>query len=152
MSDLIDGFWSAEIAPLDAFIRLAASGVLCALIGIDRELADRPAGLRTHIMVGLAATLFTIISTEMFYWVRTLEEETNADPLRLLEAITAGVAFLAAGTIFRNDDTVKGLTTGTGLWMAGAIGMACGQGMFGLATMAGLIAVFVLTVLRRLTP
>ncbi|MEZ5904063.1 MAG: MgtC/SapB family protein [Geminicoccaceae bacterium] len=87
---------------------------------------------------------------EMFDWVRSLEERPTADPLRLLEAITAGVAFLAAGSIFREKDRVRGLTTGGGLWMAGAIGIAAGQGLLGLAAMATVLAVVVIAVLRRL--
>ena len=70
----------------------------------------------------------------------------------MLEAITAGVAFLAAGSIFRNEERVKGLTTGAGLWMCGAVGMAAGQGYLWLAALATAIAVAILAIIRQFEP
>ncbi len=148
--DWVPELWTANIAPEEALLRLIVALVLCALLGFERELIGRAAGLRTHMLVGLAAALLTIMAFEMFDWVRSLEERPTADPLRLLEAITAGVAFLAAGSIFREKDRVKGLTTGGGLWMAGAIGIAAGQGLIGLAIMATVLGVIVIAVLRRI--
>lgn len=152
MPEWLAYFWTANIAPGEALLRLVVALVLSGLLGFERELVGRAAGLRTHMLVGLAAALLTIMAFEMFAWVRSLEEQPNADPLRLLEAITAGVAFLAAGSIFRQKDRVKGLTTGGGLWMAGAIGIAAGQGLLGLAAMATVLAVIVIAVLRRIEP
>lgn len=152
MPDWLQHLWTADIAPEEALFRLVVALVLCGFLGFERELIGRAAGLRTHMLVGLAATLLTIVAHEMFAWVRSLEDEVNADPLRLLEAITAGVAFLAAGSIFREKDRVKGLTTGGGLWMAGAIGIATGHGLIGLAVMATVLGVLVIAVLRRIEP
>jgi putative Mg2+ transporter-C (MgtC) family protein len=148
----VSQLWTASIAPGEALLRLVVALVLCGCLGFERELVGRAAGLRTHMLVGLAAALLTIMAFEMFAWVRSLEERPTADPLRLLEAITAGVAFLAAGSIFREKDRVRGLTTGGGLWMAGAIGIAAGQGLLGLAAMATVLAVIVIAVLRRIEP
>lgn len=152
MPQWVQDLWSADIAPDEALLRLVVALVLCGLVGFERELVGRAAGLRTHMLVGLAAALLTIMAFEMFAWVRSLEERPTADPLRLLEAITAGVAFLAAGSIFRERNRVRGLTTGAGLWMAGAIGIAAGQGLIGLAALATALAVIVIAVLRRLEP
>ena len=73
---------------------------------------------------------------------------TSTDPIRIIEAVTAGVAFLAAGTIVFSRGEVHGLTTGATLWLAGAIGVACGIGYYFIALLATVLAVFVLTVLR----
>ncbi len=149
MPEWVHDLWSADIAPGEALFRLVVALVLSGFVGFERELKGHAAGLRTHMLVGLAAALLTIMAFEMFAWVRSLEERPTADPLRLLEAITAGVAFLAAGSIFRERDRVRGLTTGGGLWMAGAIGIAAGQGLIGLAVLATGLAVLVIAVLRR---
>ncbi len=74
----------------------------------------------------------------------------SADPIRVIEAVTAGVAFLAAGAIFRSQGDVKGLTTGAGMWLAGAIGVACGAGYCMLAVMATVLAAFILVAVRWL--
>jgi putative Mg2+ transporter-C (MgtC) family protein len=74
----------------------------------------------------------------------------NADPIRIIEAVTAGVAFLAAGAIFTSKGDVHGLTTGAGMWLAGAIGVACGAGYYVVAVVATRLAAFILAALRRL--
>jgi len=102
------------------------------VVGIDRELRDKPAGLRTHMLVSLAAASFTLISFD-FHARLIAQGNDNADPIRALEAVVAGVAFLGAGTIIQSANKVRGVTTGAGMWMAGAIGLACGGGLFAIA-------------------
>ncbi|MBL4918700.1 MgtC/SapB family protein [Szabonella alba] len=135
--------------PLTALVRLIFAAGLGAVIGIERELHARTAGLRTHILIAIAACLFTLISLEI---VATDDlpggVQQSTDPLRLIEAVTAGVAFLAAGSIITSGGKVAGLTTGAGMWMAGAIGLACGTGRMPLAIMATVLAVVVLWLLR----
>lgn len=142
--------WPLVITPQDAAFRLGAALLLGAMIGVERERKDRPAGLRTYMIVSLASALFTIVAFEMFDRVSDMAGEGNlgADPLRLLEAVTAGVAFLAAGTMIRREGDVKGVTTGAGLWLSGAMGIACGQAMYGLALMAAVLALIVLALVR----
>lgn len=113
-------------------LRLGAACLLGFLIGLDREVRGHPAGLRTHMLVALAAATFTLVAFEI---TAAFEAADNVqiDPLRVVEAITAGVAFLAAGTIIQARGKVKGLTTGAGMWLAGAIGLACGAGFLALA-------------------
>lgn len=116
--------------------RLLLAVGLGAVIGFEREQLARPAGLRTHMLTALAAALFTIITMEIHAGVMREAGNQSTDPIRVIEAVTAGVAFLAAGAIFRSQGDVKGLTTGAGMWLAGAIGVACGAGYGILAVMA----------------
>ena len=131
--------------PAIVALRLLAALILGGVIGIEREVNSDGAGLRTHILVSLAACLFALLAFEM------LADPTGegSDPLRLIEAVTAGVAFLAAGSIITSGGKIKGLTTGAGMWMAGAIGLACGVGNIALAAMASVLAVIVLWVFRH---
>lgn len=134
--------------PLEIFIRLVMAMAFGAAIGIERELKERPAGLRTHMLTALAAAVFTVLTIELFHEVRQLEHPVSADPIRIIEAVTAGVAFLAAGAIIQGRGRVRGLTTGAGMWMAGSIGLACGGGYYTVATLAVILAVAILSLLR----
>ncbi|MFA5582316.1 MAG: MgtC/SapB family protein, partial [Paracoccaceae bacterium] len=128
-----------------------AAIVLGGLIGWEREVHAKAAGLRTHIMIALASCLFTLITFELMAMPDMDEATLRTDPLRLIDAVTAGVAFLAAGTIIVAGAKVQGLTTGAGMWMAGAVGLACGIGNLALAGMATFLAVTVLWLLRALS-
>lgn len=125
---------------LEVAARLLVAALLAGLLGWDREEKARPAGLRTYMLVALAAAVFTLITFEIYESVDTSASEANADPIRIIEAVTAGVAFLAAGAIIQGRHSVRGLTTGAGMWMAGAIGVASGTGNYVLAVMAALLA------------
>ena len=132
-------------------LRLLLAACLGGAIGLDRERLERPAGLRTHMLTALAAAVFTVLTFEIYAGLlKSAGNSNNGDPIRIIEAVTAGVAFLAAGAIFRSKGDVHGLTTGAGMWLAGAIGVACGAGYFALAVMATLLAAFILAALRRL--
>jgi putative Mg2+ transporter-C (MgtC) family protein len=144
--------WALSIPPGDAALRLLAALAGGFLIGLDREWRDKPAGLRTHMLVSLAAALFTLVAFEIHGGVMAASPgNAVSDPLRLIEAITAGVAFLAAGNIIRRGADVEGLTTGAGLWLAGAVGLACGRAHFGLAALAVALAVIVLAAVRQVS-
>jgi putative Mg2+ transporter-C (MgtC) family protein len=129
---------------------LFAAVVVGAAVGFDRELLNKPAGLRTHILISLAAALFTLITFELHHTVVSGNSRTTADPIRIIEAVTAGVAFLAAGAIIQSRGNVHGLTTGANMWLAGALGVACGAGDYTLAAFGTVFAVIVLVVLGRL--
>ncbi|OWJ79995.1 MgtC/SapB family protein [Haematobacter genomosp. 1] len=138
-------------APFEAFpmevavLRLLAAVTLGGLIGFEREMKEKPAGLRTHMMVALAACLFTLMAFEMVQVeAKGSGASIQADPIRAIEAVTAGVAFLAAGTIFSQRGRVNGLTTGASMWLAGAVGLACGAGRIPLAALATLVTLIVL--------
>ena len=141
---------SIRIPPWEALLRLFAAVLAGAAVGFDRELLNKPAGLRTHILISLAAALFTLITFELHHAVVSNNSRTTADPIRIIEAVTAGVAFLAAGAIIQSRGAVHGLTTGANMWLAGALGVACGAGDYTLAVFGTVFALIVLVVLGRL--
>ncbi|AVF04564.1 MAG: hypothetical protein Devi2KO_24930 [Devosia indica] len=128
-------------------IRLVIAAILGALIGFEREINTAEAGLRTHILVSVAAALFTILAFEIFHTIQGASQ-TNPDPIRAVEAVTAGIAFLGAGAIFRSGAGVQGLTTGAGMWLAGAVGVATSLGYYLIAAGVALLAVIVMAALR----
>ncbi|WP_159587562.1 MgtC/SapB family protein [Chelativorans xinjiangense] len=131
-------------------VRLALSLVLGGILGFERELLARPAGLRTHMLVCLASATFAIVAMEIVSMPVFQDESVRADPVRLVEAITSGVAFLAAGFIIFKRGHVRGLTTGAGMWLAAAIGLAVGLGLWLVATLACLFGALVLAAMRQL--
>ncbi len=141
------GTFSTIPAPV-AFARLLIAIVLAGIVGFEREMRDKPAGLRTHILVSVAACLFVILGRELAAMDFGAGEQRN-DPLRMIEAVTAGVAFLAAGVIFTSGGKVQNVTTGASLWLAGAIGLGCGAGQMPLAAMTTAIVIFVLFLVRQ---
>ncbi|MGR3591633.1 MAG: MgtC/SapB family protein [Limimaricola soesokkakensis] len=146
-SDLTMSFLATS--PLVAAMRLLAAIVLTGLIGLEREWQGKPAGLRTHILVGLAAALFVMLGQEVTHLDFGGTDDMRIDPLRLIEAVTAGVAFLAAGIIFTARGQVRNITTGASLWLSGAVGLGCGGGQIPLAAMASVMVILVLLLLRQ---
>jgi putative Mg2+ transporter-C (MgtC) family protein len=136
------------VAPIIAGTRLMAALFLGGIIGFEREHKEKPAGLRTHMLVAFAACLFIIVGQQLGAVGFGGDADKRVDPLRLIEAVTQGVAFLAAGIIFTSGGKVRNITTGASMWLAGAIGLACGAGQVPLAAMATLIVVAVIAVLR----
>ncbi len=124
--------------------RLVLSAVLASVVGFEREMHGRPAGLRTHMLVGLGATLFTIASVEI--------AGTRGDTGRIAAQIVTGVGFLGAGTIIQHGSVVRGLTTAATLWAVAGVGLAVGLGgkMTYTAVAATLIIYLTLTVNRRI--
>lgn len=141
--------WSAALDSVstsaheaEIVLRLGFAAAVAGLIGWERESRGRAAGLRTHILTALAAVVFTILAFEIYHG-----HGRSGDPIRIIEAVTAGVAFLAAGAIIQSRGEVQGLTTGASMWMAGALGVACGAGHYALAVIAAVAAFLVLRVL-----
>ncbi|MFC3703448.1 MgtC/SapB family protein [Devosia honganensis] len=147
--DVGNGFGLVETyLPLHIIaIRLVLAAFFGAMIGFEREMHTAEAGLRTHILVAVAAALFTILAFEIFHTIQDAAN-TNPDPIRAVEAITAGIAFLGAGAIFRSGAGVKGLTTGAGMWLAGAVGLATALGHYYVAAGVALLAVLVMASLQ----
>lgn len=131
-----------------SLLRLLAALLLGGVIGFERERRSKPAGLRTHMLVSLAACLFIIVGLELSRLDFGGTDDLRIDPLRLIEAVTAGVAFLAAGLIFTAGGEVRNVTTGASLWLSGAIGLGCGAGQIPLAALTTVIVLMVLLVLR----
>lgn len=135
---------------LETVLRIFMAVIVGTLVGLDRELRNKPAGVRTHILISLAAALFTLITFELHIQVAGEGGNRTADPVRIIEAVTAGVAFLAAGAIIQSRGNVQGLTTGANMWLAGALGVACGAGYYFLAVVGTVFALIVLVVLGKL--
>ena len=113
----------------DALLRLSVAAALGAAVGVERELRDREAGIRTHLLVSLGSALFTIVSAYGFHeFLASGQAVIRADPTRIAAQIVTGIGFLGAGAIIREGLSVRGLTTAGSLWIVAAIGMAVGAG------------------------
>jgi putative Mg2+ transporter-C (MgtC) family protein len=144
------------ISTAELVLRLGVTLILCATIGLEREIRGQIAGLRTHILVGLGAALFTLVSA---YGFSDFVEPnpaggfvTTFDPTRIAAQIVTGIGFLGAGAIIRQGLAVRGLTTAAALWMAAAIGMAAGAGYYVGAAVATAAVLGSLIGFRRLRP
>jgi len=128
-------------------VRLAVAAGLGGAVGFERELRERQAGLRTHLVVCVGAALFTLVSA---YGFRDVVEQGRivVDPTRIAAQIVSGIGFLGAGAIIRQGLSVRGLTTAATLWLVAAIGMAVGAGFYSGAVLATLGAIFTLGPLR----
>lgn len=136
----------AELSPLP---RLLAAVALTGAIGWEREVRSRPAGFRTHMVLGLASALFIVLGDVVVQvYAESGIDVVRLDAIRVLEAIVAGVGFLGAGTIFvSGGDRVRGLTTAASLLVTASIGAACGLGLYALAAATTIIMLFVLRML-----
>jgi len=148
--DYLAGDWQAQLAVL---ARVAFAAVLGGLVGLEREIAARPAGLRTNMLLCAAAALLVAISDLLAE--RFASEHyaplVRVDPVRVIEAVVTGVAFLGAGTIFRRGgDMVTGLTTAASMLLVAAIGVVVGLGQHVLAVGAAVLALAVLRGLAAL--
>jgi putative Mg2+ transporter-C (MgtC) family protein len=144
----------AEIPALggwDALLRLSVAAGLGAAIGVEREVREREAGIRTHLLVSLGACLFTIVSAYGFHeFLSSGASVVRADPTRIAAQIVTGIGFLGAGAIIREGISVRGLTTAASLWMVAAIGMAAGAGYYWPAVVGTVLTVLALWPLRAL--
>jgi putative Mg2+ transporter-C (MgtC) family protein len=127
----------------EVLLRLFVAAALGGLIGLERELRERQAGLRTHLLVCVGSALFTLVSAYGFS-----DWGVRVDPTRIAAQIVTGIGFLGAGAIIRQGLSVRGLTTAATLWLVAAIGMAVGAGYWEGAVIATLGAVLVLGPLR----
>jgi putative Mg2+ transporter-C (MgtC) family protein len=133
----------AALAWPHVLLRLAVAAILGGAVGLERELREREAGLRTHLLVAVGSALFTLVSAYGFH-----EFESRIDPTRIAAQIVTGIGFLGAGAIIRQGLTVRGLTTAATLWLVAAIGMATGAGYYSAAIIATVGALVSLGPLR----
>ena len=137
---------------IELAIRILSAIALGFILGFEREITNKYAGLRTHILVCLGACIFTVISIYGFPMfaghIPDYHPNGIRDTARVAAQVVTGIGFIGAGTVLRNGPTVFGLTTAATLWMAASIGMACGSGMYGVATLATFASVLVLTLIR----
>jgi putative Mg2+ transporter-C (MgtC) family protein len=145
MEDVWRAFMSEDIG-----LPMLSSLVTGILIGLERELHAKPAGLRTHALVCFASTILMLAAARQGEWFVELLPDTQVvtDPTRMAHGILTGIGFLCAGVIFREGATVHGLTTAASLWTTAAIGTLYGVGMYWLAVSSALATLFVLGLLR----
>ena len=122
--------------------RLLIGAVLGGLIGVEREVNNRPAGLRTHILVTLGSTIFMLISVDGYNYIGMTER--IGDPFRLAAQVVSGIGFLGAGTIMKTGNDIKGLTTAASLWVSAGIGLAIGIGYYAAGITTTIIVVVTL--------
>jgi putative Mg2+ transporter-C (MgtC) family protein len=124
-------------------LRLGVAAALGAAIGLERELDEKAAGLRTHMLVSIGSALFTLVGAYGFADLIGHGKLINYDPSRIAAQIVTGIGFLGAGVIFRQGFTIRGLTTAASLWLVAAIGMAAGAGYWAgavIATVVGIVS------------
>jgi putative Mg2+ transporter-C (MgtC) family protein len=131
-------------------LRLVAAVALAAALGWERERAHKPAGLRTHMLVGLAASLYTVLAT-LILDERIGDPSLRGDPGRVIQAVALGIGFLGGGVISagRHNGHVSGLTTAASIWSTAAIGIASGLGHYVLAVGATVLQLVVLRAVAR---
>lgn len=139
-------FWSQPLefpAPWESVGRLLLASVAGAALGWERERSDKPAGLRTHMMVSLGAATFMVAALEFTKTVPELSH-LRLDPIRVIAGIIGGVGFLGAGTIIEARGSVHGITTAASIWVAAAVGTACGMALYQTALASVVLALVIL--------
>jgi len=132
----------------EILLRLVLAAVFGAAIGLERERKEWAAGMRTHMMVCVGATLFMLVSAYGFSGILGTPDVV-LDPSRIAAQVVSGIGFIGAGTIlFQKQGTIRGLTTASGMWTVAAIGLATGGGMYFAAAVATVLAIIILWVLQ----
>lgn len=126
MMDFLNGIWDTIVWQSPYMLRLLVACICGCVIGVERSLRQKEAGIRTHIVVAIGAALAMILSKYAFF------DTVDADASRIASQIITGVSFLGAGVIFVRGATIRGLTTAAGIWTTAVIGMAIGAGMYPL--------------------
>jgi putative Mg2+ transporter-C (MgtC) family protein len=130
--------------------RIATGALLGGVIGYERDRHRRPVGLRTHLIVAMAAATFMVVSSQFQYWQHYGKDDlVEVDTSRIAASVVSAVGFLAGGAILRTGVNVQGLTTAAGLWLVTAIGMSAGAGMYAISVVVTAMGIAALTVLRR---
>lgn len=136
-----------EVPLWDMVVRLLAAVGFAFVIGLERELRGRPAGLRTHMLVSLGAAAFLLVGYEILFATAHGDPSASVDPTRVVEGVMTGIGFLGAGSIIQSGGSVHGITTGAAIWIAGAIGVACATGnliLAGIVTAMALVIVVIM--------
>jgi putative Mg2+ transporter-C (MgtC) family protein len=138
-----------DLSWAEVLLRVVLAGVLGGAIGAEREIREREAGLRTHMLVAVGASLFTLVSA--YAWTDFTFSQRNGityDPTRIAAQIVTGSGFLGAGAIIRHGLSVRGLTTAASLWVVAAIGVAAGAGYYSAAVITTVLVLVSLWPLR----
>lgn len=141
--------FESEIPPLEMLLRLSVAVGLALLLGLERELRGKPAGLRSHMLVSLGAAAFIMMGMHILFATAGGDPTAQIDPTRIVQGVIGGIGFLGAGSIIQSRGNIQGITTGASIWTAGAIGVACGIGNLALASMVTVMALIIMVVLGR---
>ena len=139
--------FDSPIPPLDMLTRLSVAVGLALLLGLERELRGKAAGLRSHMLVSLGAAAFIMMGMHILFATAEGDPSARIDPTRIVEGVIGGIGFLGAGSIIQSRGNIQGITTGASIWTAGAIGVACGIGNIVLASMVTFMALIIMAVL-----
>lgn len=150
MMDALASNFETYLPPAEIALRTISAMFLGLVIGLEREFRQKPAGLRTCMLVALASSAFVVGSIELSIRLADDGPDFNLDPLRAIEAIVTGIAFLGAGAILQSGGRVQGLTTGASIWLTGAIGLIAGAGQVLFALFVTLLGLFILHLVGRL--
>lgn len=128
---------------MDIVLPLVAAACLGGVVGWQRESWDKPAGLRTHMMVSLGAAAFTMAAA------RVITQADAGDPSRIVQGVATGIGFLGAGSIIQSRGEVRGITTAAGIWVVGAVGACCGVEYYSVPIVTVILAVLILALLHK---
>ena len=153
--DFILNFFSGELSWTDVLLRVVISVLIGMPIGIERELSNHPAGMKTHALVCLGAAITTMISAEMCYSLMgnaELDASSKVDMSRIASGVVSGIGFIGAGAIIKSKDgsVVTGITTAATVWISGCMGLAIGMGYFRIITISMLAILFATITLKGL--
>ncbi|HLQ40754.1 MAG TPA: MgtC/SapB family protein [Tetragenococcus sp.] len=147
----------ANLSIYEICLRILLAAVFSGFIGFDREFKNRPAGIRTHILVCIGAALIAMVQKEITFNALEIAKENpdfagviRADEARLIAQVVSGIGFLGAGTIVVTKQAVRGLTTAASLWTVAGLGLAVGMGNYRIAIVGFIVIMLVLTVLKRI--
>ena len=134
---------------LEFFIRIVMAAILGALVGLERSKRQKEAGVRPHCIIACTSALFMILSKYAFVDLVGVDGLRGADPARIAAQVVSGISFLGAGVIFKNGNSIRGLTTAAGMWGTAAVGMAIGAGMYWVGLIEAAVLVGIQIVLHR---
>jgi putative Mg2+ transporter-C (MgtC) family protein len=130
----------------EIILRLGLAALLGLLLGLDREVRGHDAGLRTHALVSLSSAM--IMASSLMLYVQLRGEEVAPDPLRAIQGLSQAIGFIAAGIIFVRGGAVRNMTTAANIWIAAAIGIACGCGQYRIVAVGSVLALLLVVVLK----
>ncbi len=136
-----------DLTAVDILLRLSLASALGLMLGMDREVRGRAAGIRTHAMVSLSSAVITLSALMLYNELQDVGS-SDLDPLRVIQGLAQAIGFIAAGVIFVSKGNVHNLTSAANIWLATAIGIAAGAGQIFLALVAFGLGVFILTAVR----
>ena len=149
---MLQSFYDSVTNPVDVsfaaiLTRMIAAMICGGIIGIDRERRGKPAGFRTLMLVSLASAIFMIITFKLMQLSAEIYANVNPDPIRVIEAVITGIAFLGAGAIIQSRGNVQHMTTGATIWLAGSAGVACGAGYLVIAAMTTVLGFIIVALI-----